>query len=148
MNMFQFAIASIVDANTGNGLVHTGGRPDYGSLEKRGRRIRSQSVLDLAQAIRIGIADFLDGRRARAQERRDLNRLLSLNDHLLEDIGLQRNDLYLVQSGVIELKDLTRGSRSRHDQDWSRVKPTAHTEILDAAPDATNQQFYEQRKCA
>lgn len=148
MNMFQFAIASIVDANTGNGLVHAGTRPDYSNLEKRGRRIRSKSVIDLAQAIIGRIVDLLESQRAKARKRRDLDRLLGLNDHLLADIGLPRSDLYLVQAGAVQLQELIAGYRSRHRQHQSRVKQSMQTEIYDAAPDATNEQLYEQRKCA
>ena len=148
MKMFQFAIASIVDANTGNGLVHGAARHDYGSLEKRGRRIRSRSVIDLARVIKNRIADFVERQRINAQQRRDLNRLLELNDHLLDDIGLQRSDLYQVQAGAVRLEELVAGYRSQRRREQTPVKVSAETEIPGAVPDAINEQFYEQRKCA
>ena len=37
MKLFQYAVASIVDANTGNGLLHYSNAPDYSALEQRGR---------------------------------------------------------------------------------------------------------------
>ena len=113
MNTFQFAIASIVDANTGNGLVYTGAGPDYNRLEERGRRIRSQSFHGLVQAFKGGIASLVEAYRAKAQMRRDLKLMLSLNDHLLDDIGLHRNDLYMVQNGAVRLDDLINRNRSR-----------------------------------
>ena len=44
MKLFQFAVASIVDANTGNGLLHSGGRIDYTAAEHHGRAIRAKTV--------------------------------------------------------------------------------------------------------
>ena len=148
MNMIQFGIASIVDANTGNGLVHGGSRPDYASLENRGRRIRSKSVLDLFQVIGHRVAVFFENQRAKAKARRDLNQLLRLNDHLLDDIGLQRNDLYLVQSGEIKLEELRAGYRSQYRHENSLINLSAQSETPDSALKVTNEQFYEMPKCA
>lgn len=148
MNMFQFAIASIVDANTGNGLVHGASGHDYSSFEKHGRLIRSRSVIDLARAIESRIAEFVRSRRAKARQRRDLKQLLVLNDHLLEDIGLQRSDLQQVQFGAIGLEELVAQKRSQHSREQYPLNQSAPAEMVDTRLDASNEKFYELRECA
>jgi hypothetical protein len=58
MKHLPFAIASIVNANTGFGLSHGGGKIDYRAAEQHARAIRAKSIIGLFAAIkqRIGIA--------------------------------------------------------------------------------------------
>ena len=51
MKLFEFAIASIVDVNTGHGLVGKNLSVDYASAIHRGREIRVKSVLALFASI-------------------------------------------------------------------------------------------------
>ncbi len=39
------------------------------------------------------IKSALDSARSRSRERRDYEKLLEVDDHMLEDIGLRRNDV-------------------------------------------------------
>jgi hypothetical protein len=52
MNTLQFAVGSIVDANTGNGLVHYSSIRDNAALELHGRGIRAISIANLIAGIK------------------------------------------------------------------------------------------------
>ena len=106
MKLFQFAVASIVDANTGNGLVHTGGRIDYAAAEHRGRTIRANTVTTLISLIKGQISNAIATYKVRALQRRGLTELSHLDDHLLKDIGLTRADLIAVELGHATLAEL------------------------------------------
>ena len=148
MKLFQYAVASIVDANTGNGLLHHANAYDYGALEQRGREIRSRSITDLLALIKerlvAAIAVYRDG----LKQRRDLRALQKLNDHLLQDMGLTRAELYSVELGATTLAELAsrRAVASSDRQPGSdrllRSEPVAR-EL-----DASNEALFEQKKCA
>ena len=148
MNMFQFAVASIVDANTGNGLVHGGAKIDYAAAERHGRRIRSKSFLDLLAAIGSGLGGLISNYRARAKQRRELNVLLKLNDHVLDDIGFTRGDLYAAQVGAIDLVELDNRRHNEQRYDLPRMTSPGSIETLEPALDAINEQVFEQARCA
>jgi uncharacterized protein YjiS (DUF1127 family) len=113
MKPFHFAIASIVDANTGFGLVQDGRNIDYRDAELRSHVIRSQSVHAFFAAIGAAVRDSLAAYRERARQRRALDELSNLNDHYLDDIGLTRGDIVAVQLGQtsLEILDLDRRAR-------------------------------------
>lgn len=148
MNMFQFAVASIVDANTGNGLVHGGGKIDYAAAESYGRRIRSKSFFDLLAAIGTGLGGFISNYWARAKQRRELNLLLKLNDHMLDDIGFTRGDLYAARAGEIDLAELDNRRHGEQRYDLPKMTSPGSIEMLKTALDATNEQIFEQARCA
>lgn len=139
MKLFAFAIASIVDANTGFGLDHGGGKLDYGAAERHAREIRGKSVIAVIAAIRDGISAAAARVEARAEERREVNRLLALNDHLLRDIGLSREDLLAVRYGATSLTRLD-AERGTSRQTVKRESPVA--------VEAANQEIYALAKCA
>ncbi|MDH3537127.1 MAG: DUF1127 domain-containing protein, partial [Gammaproteobacteria bacterium] len=112
MKPFTLAIASIVDANTGNGLVHRATESDYRAYEQRVRRIRSKSIIALIGTLRARLAAAVAGYRLRAKQRRDLRNLIRLSDRLLDDIGLSRPDLISVQLGALTLDELDARRRS------------------------------------
>lgn len=148
MNMFQFAVASIVDANTGNGLVHGSGKRDYIAAERYGRKIRARSIADVIAAIKSRLVEAVGSYRDAARGRRELRRLINLNDHLLEDIGLHRGDLYAVQLGVSTLDELNKTRRSSRQGGLKERGEVSSSETVNLDRDAINEQFYDQMKCA
>ena len=113
MKHFQFAIASIVDANTGFGLSRGSGNIDYRDAEIRSRAIRSKSVRAFFGAIRAAVRDTLAAYREKARQRRAIEELSHLNDHYLDDIGLTRGDITAVKLGQTSLEVLDADRRSR-----------------------------------
>ena len=113
MKHLQFAIASIVDANTGYGLAHGGDTRDTAASERNARAIRARSVLASLAAARDYFAGLLDNFRSRSIERRAIAQLSQLNDHYLEDIGLTRGDIGAVQLGQATLAELNENRRAR-----------------------------------
>jgi len=145
MNTFQFAVASIVDANTGNGLVRHSGPRDYLALEQHGRKIRSKSIIALFTAIKVRLGATIDNYRIALKQRRDLQVLMHLSDHLLEDIGLTRGDLNSVQLGATSLEELNDGRRSAQQ---AELGTSSAIDRVDHGLEAINEQFYHQKKCA
>lgn len=147
MSILQFAVASLVDANTGNGLVHREGRINYAAAEQRGRVIRANSVKSLFAAIKTQAGTLLANHRQRARQRRELNALLQLNDYHLRDIGLTRGDLFAVEMGQVTLAQL---DAHRNKQLIAQTRPAKinkinlQTEKLTVA----NESFYDEAKCA
>ncbi|MDH3761803.1 MAG: DUF1127 domain-containing protein [Gammaproteobacteria bacterium] len=148
MNMFQFAIASIVDANTGSGLVHIHGSRDYATTERHGRKIRSRSIASLFALIKSRVAAVLDHYRIKAGQRRDLRALMNLNDHLLDDIGLHRGDLYAIRLGATSLEHLNDSRQSAMQGELVNPGYAATSRRTGSNLDATNEQFFDQKKCA
>ena len=148
MKLFQYAVASIVDANTGNGLLHHGNAIDYGALERRSRRIRSRSITDLLALVKARLVAAIADYRAGLKQRRDLRTLQKLNDHLLQDMGLTRADLYSVEMGATSLAEMTSSrfaARRDHQLESNRL---VGSEGVDQVLDASNEALFEQKKCA
>ena len=144
MKPFTFAIASIVDANTGNGLVHRANQPDYIAIERRAHQIRSRSII---ASIKAGLASAIANFRSGAKQRRDLKTLMNLSDRLLDDIGLNRGDLYAVQLGAETLEELDARRQSAR-QLTPNLQGVAATQSVTQEFDAVNEQFYDKPKCA
>ena len=113
MKHLQFAIASIVDANTGYGLVDGGDTRDTTARERNARAIRARSVLATLAAVRGFLAELVANFRAKAFERRAISELSQLSDHYLEDIGLTRGDIGAVELGQASLAELNENRRAR-----------------------------------
>ena len=113
MKHFQFAIASIVDANTGYGLEQGSSNSDYRDAELRSRAIRSKSVHAFIAAIGTAVRDTLADYRERARQRRAIEELSHLSDHYLDDIGLTRGDIAAVKLGQTSLEMLDSDRRAR-----------------------------------
>ena len=111
MNLIVNAVASIVDAHTH--YLDAAGQPDYRERVRHSRSIRAHSVLASLGALRSWLGNAVDNYRSRAEEKRELNHLLSLNDHLLEDIGLSRGDLLAAKYGAISLAELQDSNRAK-----------------------------------
>ena len=147
MSILQFAVASLVDANTGNGLVHHEGRINYAAAEQRGRVIRANSVKSLFAAIKTQAGTLLANYRERTRQRRELNALLQLNDYHLRDIGLTRGDLFAVEMGQVTLAQL---DAHRNKQFIAKTSPAKVDQINLQTENLTvaNESFYDEAKCA
>ena len=137
MKLFQYAVASIVDANTGNGLPHYGNAPDY-----------SRSITDLLAHVKTRLVTAVTDYRTGLKQRRDLRSLQRLNDHLLEDVGLTRADLYSVELGATSLAELNASRLSARSDRQLASNRSAGSEAVDQKLEASNEAFFEQQKCA
>lgn len=109
MKILQFAIASIVDANTGHGLDSKPASEqirDYRQTMQKGIEIRAKPLIAIFASIKKVLAASLTNYRVRVKQRADLEALLSLDEHMLRDIGINRGDLPLLKSGVMTLQQL------------------------------------------
>lgn len=122
MNTIRFAIASIVDANTGYRQLHSGERIDYGFIEREGPASRSRSLRAVFGMLKHRITGLVERAREQAARRRQLKLLAALSDRSLRDIGLHRGDIYALESGQISLEDLHRGRRQRSQQKLGRLE--------------------------
>ncbi len=148
MSTFQFAIASIVDANTGNGLVHDSASRGYVAAERQGLKIRAKSIATLFAAIKSSLAAAIDSYRFAIKQRRDLRRLMSLSDHLLEDIGIHRGNLQAVALGISSLDKLNRSNLTTDGDSPTKLKEIKAARRVNQEIDAINERFFEQKKCA
>ena len=148
MKMFQFAIASIVDANTGNGLIHGSGNLDYAAAERNGRKIRARSIAALFAAIETGLSEVVASYRKNAKQRHNLRALMKLNDHLLDDIGLSRGDLHAVRLGAVTMEALNASYRAARRSSQAKQNEVSASTRLNLELDASNERFFDSRKCA
>ena len=148
MNNIQFAIASIVDANTGNGLVHDSHRIDYGAAASHGREIRSKSVLALLQRVAAGFYALLKPIREHLAARRNLRKIAALNDHLLEDIGLSRGDVIALQLGQVDVSQLEAKRFARHTARNARRSAVVSKIGNGVERNAFNEAVFARAKCA
>ena len=145
MKLLQFAVASIVDANTGYGYSRNLGNTNYGAEIHHGRNIRSRSALALLRSIGQGFADSVEQFKARLQQQRDLRQLYQLNDHLLRDIGLSTGDLHAVSEGLVSLEQL---NAKRQTAQVIEVNQAVTTVAVKQNLQAANQGQFKQAKCA
>ena len=148
MKLFQFAVASIVDANTGNGLVHSGGRIDYAAAEHRGRAIRANTVTTLISLIKAQISNAISTYKERARQRRGLSKLSRLDDRLLKDIGLTRGDLVSVELGHSTLAELSPLRRADNVAETLNLTVLNQKIEQDQDINAVNETYYVEQKCA
>jgi len=148
MKLLQFAVASIVDANTGYGLVHSGGRIDYPAAERHGRTIRARTIASLVNLIKDRVSNAISTHSARALQRRGLAELGRLDDRLLKDIGLTRGDLVAVELGHTTLAELAPLRRaSKVDKTLNLTVPEQVTEQVQDI-NAVNEAYYADKKYA
>jgi uncharacterized protein YjiS (DUF1127 family) len=148
MKLIQFAVASIVDANTGHGLVHRSGKIDYPAAEQRGHRIRAHSISDLVTSISKLIGKVKSIYQARAELRRDLGELSRLNEHQLRDIGVSRGDLFEVEMGNITLVELNARRHSDHARDGLNLIELNQVGAGTQQRQAVNERLFNEAKCA
>lgn len=106
MKLFHYAIASIVDVNTGNGLPLTTGRAEKVAVGQVSRPALSARIANYLQRVRSGISAARIILRKRRAQKHSLRQLRELDGHLLEDIGLSRADILAAEMGMIDAAEL------------------------------------------
>ena len=148
MKLFEFAIASIVDANTGHGLEGKNLSVDYASEIHRGGEIRSKSVLALFASIKQRIGQVISNYRVRAYNRRAINVISNLSDRLLKDIGIERYELASVRAGLTTLEELDASRRSSQIDTVQVLHSSGLVDKEIRKLDAINQDSYAQARWA
>jgi uncharacterized protein YjiS (DUF1127 family) len=148
MKSLQFAVASIVDANTGQGLAHNGGRIDYAAAAQHGRTIRAKSIIALYRLIKAQLGKAFSNYRERAAQRRQLADLAQLDDRLLKDIGLSRGDMIAVELGQVTLQQLDAPHRNNYRNELPDLTTASQIGEQTLKLDAVNQAVYAEAKCA
>jgi uncharacterized protein YjiS (DUF1127 family) len=153
MKFLNLAIASIIDANTGNGInqqfVNQYGL-NHSDYAQHGRTIRASFLLALIARIRAAAKQYFENSKAAALARRNTREVLQMNEHLLNDIGLMHNDIVDLRLGLISLDTLSsRRNQLRSEQD-SRLNRLSQNRAYAGAADfvSANQETYELKKCA
>lgn len=147
MKLIQLGIASIVDANTGNGFPHSAGGIDYAAAENHAHRIRSRSVITLLQRIGEKISSTLQAVQQHRESSRRIRGLARLNDHILEDIGFTRSDVTAAQLGQIDLPQLVARRNEGRSQPVT-IRNVAGIHSKTANRSAINESTYAMAKCA
>ena len=154
MKLFNFAIASIVDANTGNGIsrqfIDQSGSKDSGHLQYS-REIRAKSVLGVLAKIKSAVKQFVDDSREAARARRNNEALSQLSEHILKDIGLTFVDIQDLKSGQITLEGLNARRDQDRDQSARSLRLLQSTKLVNSQVvdiDSANQAHFETAKCA
>jgi len=148
MKLIQLGIASIVDANTGSVFPHTAGGIDYAAAETHAHSIRARSVSTYLRRIGENISSGLQAFYQRRKDQRGIERLNGLNNRLLEDIGLTREDVVAAQQGQIDLSQL---QARRYRGSSSAVVPLRNVAGTHGKADkysAINDASYARAKCA
>lgn len=148
MKSLQYAVASIVDANTGHGLTHNGGRIDYAAATQHGRTIRAKSIIALYRLIKAQLGKVISNYREGAAQRRQLVTLAQLDDHILKDIGLSRGDVIAVELGQLTLQQLDAQRRNDYRNESLDLITVDRIGEQTLKLDAVNQAVYAEAKCA
>jgi uncharacterized protein YjiS (DUF1127 family) len=148
MKILQLAVASIVDANTGYGLAHSGGRIDYSAQARHGHTIRAKSIVALYGLLKEQLSKSISSYHEHVKQRRQFAVLGQLNDHLLRDIGLSRGDLIAAELGQVNLQQL---DANRHNGKQNELPDLPTADRVDPQTlqlRAINEAVYAEAKCA
>ena len=146
MKHFNLAVASIVDAYTGNGLNRqfiNQYSSNYSDHERHAHEIRSTSFLALVSRVKSSVQEYFEHSKAEAKRRQATKDLFQLNDRLLKDIGLTREDLYAIGQGSTSLGALN-ARRNYKSGKVERGQVSSSVRSIESA----NQAQYETKKCA
>jgi uncharacterized protein YjiS (DUF1127 family) len=155
MKLFNFAIASIVDANTGTGVsrrfVEQFG-PKYSSYGQFSREIRAKSILGLVGKIKSALIQYIADSKAIARERRGVEEVSQMSASMLKDVGLTRNDADDLRLGLISLDTLNARRDQNRNQREARLsrrrQSSKQVNISGSDHEIANQENYEMKKCA
>ena len=151
MSVLQFAIASIVDANTnylnGSGSSHDQIR-NYQATMLEGRKIRAKSLIAIVDAARRRLAAAVASYRIRAKRGEEVNQLLSLSDRMLRDIGLERGDIVALQADLITFEQLGSKRSASNSATARNIQPTVPVDKDIQKQTAANQDCFAQVNCA
>ncbi len=155
MKLFSFAIASIVHANTGNG-VNRHFVENFGSKNSSyvqfGREIRAKFVLDIVGKIKNALIQYIRDSKAKARERRGVEEVSQMSATMLKDVGLTQNDADDLRLGLISLDNLNARSdqnRRQREARWNRpgqLSKQLSVSVIEL--ESANQETHELKKCA
>ncbi len=153
MKLLNFAIASIVDANTGNGINRQfvsqfgSNKTDY---VQHGLDIRAKSILALIGKIKASVTQYIENSKATAQARRSSKEVLQMSEHMMKDVGLTYNDLNDLRLGLISLNTLNqRRDQNRNEQDAGLGRLSLQQVSVGKNDlESSNEEAYELAKCA
>jgi uncharacterized protein YjiS (DUF1127 family) len=149
MKSLQFAIASIVDANTNYQFGASSSSDPIGNYQAsmlEGRKIRAKSLIALLSSFRQRLAAAVARYRQHAEYRQQVNQVLNLSDRMLSDIGLERGDLASLRAGLVTLEQLGQKRSSSHRLASQEIQPKVDKETQ--ARLAANQDRFAQVNCA
>lgn len=109
MNSLLFAVASLADATTGHGIAaaeKSTAVGDYSDDLRRGRNIRLQTIAAMFKLIFQREKAVLNGIQQEARRQQKMKQVLNMSDHMLSDIGIEREDLALLRSGQATLETI------------------------------------------
>ncbi len=115
MKLLQFAVASLVDANTGGNFARHVSSIDTAAAEREAHAIRARSIIAVTRSIGASLKRSIAEYRERREAKRVLDSLLRLSDYHLEDIGLHRGDLIAVKLGATTLDALNAKREARRN---------------------------------
>ena len=148
MKILQLAVASIVDANTGYGLAHSGGRIDYSAQARHGRTIRAKSIVALYGLLKEQLSKSISSYHEHVKQRRQFAVLGQLDDHLLRDIGLSRGDLIAAELGQVNLQQLDAERHNGKQNELPDLTTADRVDPLTRQLSAINEAVYAEAKCA
>ncbi len=153
MKLFNLAIASMVDANTGHG-VNRNFIERFASTttnyQQRAHEIRANFIITIFGNIKSSVTQYFKDSNARAQDRKDTEAILQMSDQILDDIGLSHADLYELRSGQITLdalgsrRELRRNEALDNQLSQSSGSVSSNLRNIQSA----NQALFELKKCA
>ncbi len=143
MKLLQFAVASLVDANTGGNYARHVSSFDTADAERHAREIRSRSVIAVARSLGESLKGIFADYRERREAKRALDSLLRLSDHDLDDIGLHRGNLVAVKLGATTLDALNAEREARRN-----ISNAASVERIDESALAGNDADLAAARCA
>ena len=147
MKSIHYAIASIVDANTGFDLHRDAGDGSYAAAERNARQIRAKTVVDILGFVRRKFGSAIYTLRNRVEQRRRIREIIALSDRQLDDIGLNRGDVLAVQQGIIDLAQLEDRRLENLGDKRIRLYRDAR-QHRDVSRHAVNEAIFARAKCA
>jgi len=148
MKLLQYAIASIVDVNTGNGLPLAIGHGEKSTVTPAPRRTLASKLANYLQRVRTGISVARIVLRKRRALQRSLQPLSQIGDHLLEDIGLTRADLLAAESGQIDIAELEARRIYNRGNKRINLRQSTGTGKNPETRNAFNEAVFARAKCA
>ena len=153
MKLFNLAIASMVDANTGHGVNRNfieqfaSTTSDY---QQRAHEIRANFIIAVFGKIKASVTQYFKDSKARAQDRKDTEAILQMSDQILDDIGLSHADLHELRSGQVTLEALGSRRELRRnealDNQLSQSSGSVSSNLRNIQ--SANQALFELKKCA
>ena len=148
MKLLQFAVASVVDSNTGYGHIHNGGSIGYATAAQHARTIRAKSIVAVYRLIKDRLGNSISSYRASVKKRRQITALAQLDDRLLRDIGLSRADVFALQAGQVTLEQLDAERHHEHLNELTDLSTTVRINQHSLQLDAVNEAVFAGKKCA